>query len=78
MQPAWRRNKETNGASVPGVRHLDAGQHAGGRHAEVQVGDQLGGRGPVDPRQLPPRQLVRVQATRPRLDVHHVARFFGF
>ncbi len=54
--------------------HLDAGEHACGGHTEVQVGEQLGGGGAVQARQLPLTQLVRVQAAGPRLDVHHVAR----
>jgi hypothetical protein len=56
------------------VGHLDAGEHACGGHTEVQVGEQLGGGGAVQPGQLTLAQLVRVQAARPRLDVHHVAR----
>ena len=54
--------------------HLDAGEHAGGGHAEVQVGEELGGGGAVQAGQLTLAQLVRVQAARPRLDVNHVAR----
>ncbi len=54
--------------------HLDAGEHAGGGHTEVQVGEELGGGGAVQAGQLTLAQLVRVQAAGPRLDVHHVAR----
>jgi hypothetical protein len=59
------------------VGHLDAGEHAGGGHTEVKVGEQLGGGGAVQAGQLTLAQLVRVQAARPRLDVHHVARLLG-
>ena len=56
------------------MRHFDASEHPGGRDAEVEVGHELGGGGPVHAGQLPSGQLVRVQGDRPGLDVHHVAR----
>ena len=50
--------------------HLDAGEHAGRGHAEVEVADHLGGRRAVHGLQLALRQVVRVDQVRPRLVVH--------
>lgn len=61
-----------------GVRHLDAGQHARRRHAEIQVGQHLGRGRAIEAAQLLLGHVVRVEGGRPGAHIHHTPSLFGF